>query len=553
MATKTTGPSLDEVRKTAEGLLSSSGASAALEYLLAALVSLRDHNRNLEMLVAKLQRDGFGRKSERIDPGQMALLFEALAQQNAGEGAPVPEMVPDTAALNKADAALTAEIEGARSDELAPRKKRRKKKRDRVKLRNVETIRHEVKVPEAERCCERCGKPKRSLGEEVTRVIEFVPAHFVEHLHVREKLACGTCKDEVTTAPGPARILPRSEAGPGLLAHIVVNKYADHCPLHRLHRIFERAGVALPVSTMADWVSGVAIRLKPIVDRLAARIPTAHVVGTDATGLMVLDPDAAKNIVRGTIWCLVLDGQDVVFRYTEQGDGASGPWKFLAGRKGYVQADGANVFDRLYNGEAASAIEVGCWCHGRRRLEAMVENDCRAAYPLHLIGRLFRIEELANLRHLEPEQRKQLRLERSAPTLESIDGWVKAVTQTEPPSSPLAKAAAYLHNQWQALSRFLEDGRLRLDNMEVEQQIRDVALGRKNFLFAGSHEAAARAADLYSLTRTCALRDVPLLPYLTDVLRKLGDSWPNDRIEELTPDRWLEIHGDEFLPDDDDP
>jgi len=247
----------------------------------------------------------------------------------------------------------------------------------------------------------------------------------------------------------------------------------------------------------------------------------------------------------------VLDGQDVVFRYTPQGDGASGPWKFLAGRKGYVQADGANVFDRLYNGEAASAVEVGCWCHGRRRLEAIVENDCRAAYPLHLIGRLFRIEELANLRHLDPEQRKQMRMERSAPTLATLDTWVKAATESEPPSSPLAKAAAYLKNQWQALGRFLEDGRLRLDNMQVEQQIRDVALGRRNFLFAGSHEAAGRAADLYSLTRTCALRKVPLLPYFTDVLSKLGGGWPDDRIEELTPDRWLEIHGAEFQPDDD--
>jgi transposase len=551
MATKTTSPSLDEIRKTAEGLLASGGTAAVLEYLLAALASLRDQNRNLEMLVAKLQREGFGRKSERIDPGQMTLLFEALAKQTAAQGDEgVAGMVPDAAAVSAADAALTAEIEGARKDEQAPRKKR-KKKRDRVKLRNAETIRHEVKVPEAERCCERCGKPKRSLGEEVTRVVEFVPARFVEHLHVREKLACSSCKDEVTTAPGPARILPRSEAGPGLLAHLVVNKYADHCPLHRLHRIYGRAGVDLPVSTMADWIGGVAIRLKPIVERLAARVPTAHVVGTDATGLMVLDPDAAKNIVRGTVWCVVIDGQDVVFHYTPQGDGQSGPWKFLAGRKGYVQADGANVFDRLYNGEAASAIEVGCWCHARRKLEAIVENDCRAAYPLHLIGRLFRIEELANLRRLEPEQRRQLRLERSAPTLETLDAWVQAATKSEPPSSPLAKAAAYLKNQWQPLNRFLEDGRLRLDNMLVEQQIRDVALGRKNFLFAGSHEAASRAADLYSLTRTCALRDVPLLPYFADVLQKLADGWPDDRIDELTPDRWLELHGAEFHAQDD--
>lgn len=552
MTTKAAAPSINEIRNAAEGMLSSGGPAAALEYLLTALASLLNKNRNLEMLVAKLERAKFGRSSERIDADQLSLLFDTLCRESAAQGEPVPGMSPNAEVENQTDAALTEEIEGARKDELVARKKRRKKKSDRVKARNVETVHHHEKVADSERCCSRCGKQKGCLSEDVTRILEYQPARFIEHLYHRENLACGKCKDEVTTAVAPKRILPRSDAGASLLAHLVVSKYADHCPLHRLHRIFGRAGVDLPVSTMSDWIAGTAGLLRPIVDRLVERMPSAHVIGTDATGLLVLDPDAAKNIVRGTIWSIVLDGRDVVFRYAKKGDGLSGPWKFLAGRQGYVQADGANVFDRLYNGEVASAIEVGCWCHGRRRLEAIKDVDCRAAYPLRLIGRLFRIETLANLRGFDADQRKQLRQERSAPTLATLGTWVKATVANEPPTSALAKAAGYLKNQWTALGRFLEDGRLRLDNMEVEQQLRDVALGRKNFLFAGSHEAAERAADIYSLTRTCALRKVPLLPYFTDVLRKLGDGWPGDRFEELTPDRWLELYGAEFKPPDDD-
>ena len=149
-------------------------------------------------------------------------------------------MTPNAEVENQTEAALTEEIEGARKDELATRKKRRKKKHDRVKLRDVETVHDHETVPDSERCCSRCGKPKRSLGEDLTRVLEHQPARFVEHLHHREKLACGTCKDDVTTAAAPKRILPRSDAGSSLLAHMVVSKYADHCPLHRLHRIYGR-------------------------------------------------------------------------------------------------------------------------------------------------------------------------------------------------------------------------------------------------------------------------------------------------------------------------
>lgn len=547
MKKKSQKPNLEDIRKGAEDLLASEKPSAALDYLMSALASVLQQNQQLEQLLAKLERAQVGRRSERIDPRQLALLFDELCKQSAAQAAAEqPALVPDAAAASATEQVLNREIDDARQDERASRKKDTKKKGSRVKLRNVHQEHHQQEVPEADRHCAGCGKPKRKIGEELTRILDFQPARFIENVYHREKLACGNCKDEVTTAAGPNRVLPRSDAGPALLAHIVVSKHADHCPLHRLHRIHKRVGVYLPVSTMSDWCGGVAEKVRPIVDLIAAGKDTAHVIGTDATGLRVLDPDAPANIVRGTIWCYVLDGLDVVFRYAPQGDGESGPWQFLAGRTGFVQADGASIFDRLYNGKVASALECGCWSHARRPLEELKDVDIRTAWPLRLITNLFRIEELADLRHVDHEKRKQMRAERSAPMVAHLAQWVKFIRETEPPASSLAKAANYLHNQWRALTRFLDDGRLRLDNNIVEQQLRDVALGRKNFLFAGSHEAADRAAVLYSLTRSCALRRIPPQRYLEDVLQKLADGYADDQLRDLVPARWAELHRDEL-------
>jgi hypothetical protein len=306
--------------------------------------------------------------------------------------------------------------------------------------------------------------------------------------------------------------------------------------------MYQRSGVEVPVSTLADWVAGVAERVRPLVEVLSARLLAAHVVRTDATGLKVLDPESPENIERGTMWAYVGDDRDVVFHYTPTGAGAGGPWALLAGRRGYVQADAAAVFDRLYNGRAAQAVEVGCWAHARRRFVALRDTDARVAWPLQQIRRLYRLEVLADVKRLEHAERAALRAERSQATLNKLKHWLITTAATEPPSSDLARASAYCLNHWDALTRFVEDGRLSLDNNLCEQQLRDVALGRKNFLFAGSHEAAARAAVLYSLLRTCAQHKVPPLPWLTSVLRTLAAGWDPDRLEELLPDRWHELH-----------
>jgi len=342
----------------------------------------------------------------------------------------------------------------------------------------------------------------------------------------------------VATAPGPERIIARSPAEASVLAPVVVSKIVDHGPLHRLHRIYERSGVDIPVSTLWEGMGKVADRCQPRVDRLPEKTLAAYLNQTDATGVKVLDPESPENIQRGTMWCYVGDERNVVFGYTPTGEGARGPWEFLAGRTGYVQADAASVFDRVFNGRVASAVEVGCWSPSRRKLTELQDLDCRVAYPLKLIARLSRIEPLGDAKGLASDERVALRQERSHPVLEKLRRWLAATHSSEPPASDLAQAAASMINHWVALTRFLQEGRLKLDNNLCEQQLRAIALGRNNFLFFGSHCAAERAAVLYRLTRTCALHGVSPLAYLTDVLRKLAAGWPQSRIDELLPGGW---------------
>jgi transposase len=349
-------PALKQIRESAQALLREGKTEETLQFLLAALEAVLVKTHELELVVAKLRRAWRGTKSERIDPAQLQLLFEELIRQ-AGE----PEE-SDPEAEAKADAALDREIEAAEKEHPEAKEKQRKRGAG-WQTRGAERRTHKVTVPEAERTCPQCGRPLKLMGEDVTRRLEYVPGHFVEHEHHLEKYACGACKEGVVTAPAPPQVLKRSAADASLLAHVVVSKFADHTPLHRLSRIYARSGADIPVSTLSDWTAGVGELIEPLVTCLERRVMGAYVVATDGTGLKVLDATSPENVVRGTIWVRVGDNRDVVFSYTPTGEGESGPWKLLAGRKGYIQADASNVFDRLFNGKVASAIELGCWSH----------------------------------------------------------------------------------------------------------------------------------------------------------------------------------------------
>lgn len=520
----------DDVRASAAELLDDGRRDEALDLFASALGAVLDQVRDQALMIQKLRAERAGRRTEKIHDEQLKLLLEQLGDQEE----PAEEKPAELAAESAEDARLDEQI-----DERRPKRRERQPSVDRKK---VERIAHDRELLPEARDCTRCGQPRRRIGSDTTRVLEYVPGHFVEHVYRLAKYACGRCKLGVETPPGPVKPFGCG-ASPSLLAHVVVSKTHDHTPLTRLHRIFARSGVTIPVSTMADWFAGVADLVAELVDEeLAAEVLGGWLVRTDASGLKVLDPDDPEHIQRGTMWCYVGEERNVLFRYAETGKGEHGPWTFLAGREGYVQADASNVFDRLFNGEVAQAIEVGCWSHARRGLFKLKDTDCRVAYPLMMIRRLFRLEELFDLDELAPDARLEQRHERSAPTLDKLKRWLVGVQQHEPPASALAQASAYILNHWVALTRFMADGRLGLDNNLCERQIRDLALGRKNFLFAGSHDAARRLARLYSLMRTCAQHDVEPLAYLTDVIEKLAAGWPRERLAELLPGRWAERH-----------
>jgi transposase len=526
-------PALEQIRQSADALLADGKIAETRDFFLAALEAVLASHRDLELLVLKLRRARLGRHTERLDPQQIALLFEALVAQGT-----TPEPLdPDAEA--REDAALDREIQAAeRAADPTRRRRRPRKKGPGWQTAGVERHVHTIDVPAEAQTCPQCHATMPAIGVDVTRRLTYIPGHFVEEESQRTKRACPRCKETVVTAPAPPQVLPRSAADASLLAHVIVSKFADHTPLHRLHRIYARSGADIPVSTLADWVAGVGARVEPLVERLAARVRDAYVVRTDATGLKVLDPRSPDHIALGSIWAYVGDDRDVVFRYTPTGEGATGPWTFLAGRTGYVQADAATVFDRLFTGAIACAIEVGCLAHARRKLVALQDMDCRVAYPLTLLARVYRLEHLADARGLAPEDRAALRQARTAPVLERLQRWCVLTRAQEPPSTDLAKAAGYFVNHWAALTRFLTDGRVSPDNNVCEAQLRDIALGRRNYLFCGSHEAAHRAAALYSLMRTCAQHGVPPLPYLTDILAKLPTARTASDLDALLPHPW---------------
>jgi transposase len=337
---------LQQMRASAQRLLQAGRVDESCELLLSALETLLVKNHELELLLAKLRRERVGRHSERLDPGQLSLLFETLLIQG-GELTPA-----DPEAEAREDAELDREIADAEQAhaETSGTPKSRRSRRQAWQARDVERQIHEIEVPPDARTCEACHREKDDIGFDTTHRLEYVPGHFIDHGYHDHKYACRTCKDGVTTAPAPPQVLDRCAADASVLADIVVSKYADHTPLHRLHRIYARTGADIPGSTLADWTAGVATLVEPLVGCLAERVLGAYVVRTDATGLKVLDPQSAEHIELGSVWAYIGDDRDVLFRYTPTGEGATGPWTFLKGRRGYVQADASNVFDRLFTG-----------------------------------------------------------------------------------------------------------------------------------------------------------------------------------------------------------
>ncbi len=389
-----------------------------------------------------------------------------------------------------------------------------------------------------EKICATCGGEKACIGYERSEALEFVPASFKVIEYARAKCACRKCGEGVVIAPPAAKPIDGGLPGPGLLAHVLVSKYKDHLPLHRLSGIYARSGVDLKASTLGDWVAAGTDGLDAIARAIWRNALVAHLLQSDDTGLKVLDKDHPNGVKRGHLWVYLGDGKWCAFVYTPDWKG-EWPQSFLAERKGWTQVDGYAGYNDLFTRDGATAIEVSCWAHARRGfVETLDAGDLRAAIPVELIRQLYAIERAATEAGEDHEARLERRQREAPPIIDALAKWMADTYNKEPPKSPLAKACYYAIARWEGLKRFLEDGRLPLDNTASERALRQVAVGRNNYLFAGSDQGGERAAIAYTVIGACMLAGIDPLAYLTDVFQKLAAGWPHRRLDELLPPNW---------------
>lgn len=476
------------------------------EQLLKSQREIASLKHKLDVLCRRL----FGKKSEKVDPRQLALALEQL-NNDSGEASDPVEM---------------DSCERVRFRERVSKRPRGRRPLPSHLPRRVVV----VDVAEADKTCS-CGGVKQKIGESISEKLDYIPSRLEVVQTVLPKYACPRCHEGVVSASAPVQAVEKGMAAEGLLAHVVVSKYVDHLPLYRLERIFSREGVDLPRSTLAGFVEEATAALSPVGEELRRQVLFASYLQTDDTPVTVL-ADLGGSF-KGRLWTY-LDplGRQVIFDATPTHE-RDGPEKFLRDFRGHLQADAYKGYDVLYKG--GRIVEVGCWAHGRRRFVEALDTDVRAAAMLALIQSLYQVEREAA--ELGFEGRRRLRQERSLSLLAQIDEQRGALQRIVLPKSPLGDALRYLENQWSALNRFVEDGRLSIDNNGAERQLRAVALGRKNWLFAGSLTGLHRAALLYSLAQSCRLVGVDPFAYFRDVLLRVA-THPQSLIGQLTPKAW---------------
>ena len=470
--------------------------------------------------IARLKRWQFGRSSERID--------ETLAQLQLALG--------DLHSAPQTLAAPEPPLPAADSTQAPPQQKVlpfRRAPRAFPSHLPRETIVH---APASCHCPD-CGGAMRSLGEDVSEMLDLVPGYFKVIRHVRPKLSCGHCA-RVVQQPAPVRPIDRVMAAPGLLAQIIVAKYADHCPLYRQQGIYRRAGVELDRATLAAWVGGVSNLVEPLVEALGRYVRAAEKVHGDDTPVPVLDPGRGKTKT-GRLWTYVRDDRPagshdppaVWYRYSPNRKGEH-PQTHLRHFRGILQADAYSGFAPLYEG--GRIVEAACWAHARRKFYDLyvVERSPIATEAMQRIAALYAIER--EIRGTLPAQRARVRQEQAGPLLAALHAWLAATLQMVSAKSELAGAIKYALVRWTALTRYRDDGRIEIDNNSAERSIRPVVLGRRNYLFAGADSGGERAANIYSLIGTALLNAIDPYLYLRHVLERIAEH-PINRIDQLLP------------------
>jgi transposase len=502
-------------------------ALSAAEQRVAAAESEAQHRalliEKLKFTIRKLRHDRFGQSSER------GSLLDQLELQLADLEADAAQ-VETTAQMTPA----------AVSDKIAVHAFERRRPARRPLPKHLPRERIIYPAPSACPCCG--GTTLRRIGEDVTETLELIPRQWKVIQHVREKFSCRAC-EAISQPPAPSHPIARGRAGPKLLAHVLFSKYGLHLPLNRQSAVYAREGIDLDVSTLADWVGAAAATLMPLVEAIRAHVFAAERIHADDTTVPVL----AKGKTRtGRLWTYVRDNRPfagpgppaAVFFYSRD-RGGKHPEQHLAGFAGLMQADAYVGFNRLYdtNRKPGAVIEAACWAHARRKFFdlARINKAPIASEAVARIDALFAIEREIN--GLAPQHRAAVRTERSQPLIIALKTWLREQRTRLSKNSDTGKAIDYSLKRWTELTRFLGDGRLCMTNNAAERELRAVAVGRRNWTFAGSDEGGRRAAALYTLIATAKLNDVDPQAWLADMLARLPD-YPAKRVHELLPWNW---------------
>jgi transposase len=474
---------------------------------------------HLKLVIEKYRRMIFGRKSEKLtgELEQLEFRLEELETAQAAEEA----------------AQATTEATQPSSTQTDSKRRSRPARKPLPEELPREVVTH---LPPHSNCPD-CGGALRQFGEDVSEQLERIPATFKVIRHVRPKFACAGC-ESVVEAPAPARPIDRGLPGPALLAHVLVSKYADHQPLYRQSQIYAREGVDLDRSTLAAWVGAASELLTPLVDQIRKHVLAAAKIHADDTPVPVLAPGNGKTRT-GRLWTYVRDDRPagvstapaVWFAYSEDRKGEH-PKRHLKDFKGALQADAYSGFHHLYGD--GTIYEVACWAHTRRKF-----HDIHVAHAspttteaLARIGALYGIEE--QIRGKPVELRCSVRQTRARPLLDELRQWMDKTLRSLSTKSETAGAIRYALSHWRALTRYVDDGLLEIDNNAAERALRAVAIGRKNYLFMGADSGGQRAASLYSLIGTAKLNGLDPAFYLRTVLATIAEH-PINRIEELLP------------------
>jgi transposase len=491
-----------------------------IEALLKQLTAAQVENHKLKHELEALKRGLWGRKSEKLDANQLMMFAELLAKHGlAMPQTPAPESPLPTPKRNGAKSS------GGRTlipDDL-PR----------------ETVTYRLSPQQKQ--CPKCGRERTIIGHNVRSRLEIVPAQLVVLEERQEKGLCTAC-EEFVTADMPRPAIEKAAAGPGLLAHLVVSKIDDHLPVYRQCEILKRHGVEVPTGTVGRWVLMTAEALRPLHAQMAERVKCSKVIETDETKIPVQQPGHGQTH-NGRMWVFRGDVQQpyIVYHYTPTKE-SKGPKDWLRGYRGDLQADAYGGFDQLYVEDVSTGTkirEVACNAHARRYFEKIKMNfPAQSLVALQFYGRLYAIEEDA--RRMSKHRRRRLRRKEARPIWAKFRAWLDATEMLELPNSELGKALRYVKSNWTALTRYVNEPRLSIDNNAAERALRGVAIGRKNWLFAGHDEGAEALAILYTMVESAKRAGLNPEAWLRDVLHRIGDL-PASRLDDLLPDCWKRL------------